>query len=186
MADLNYQLDLRSPEFKASLNLIGPGTVKLIFILLAFTVLTFIVYGFKYYCSLLEQKIFLLETDNAELIRTVEPLELISAETSRLQYRAEIEDSLVGSIRPWSVYLQSIIHSLPAGVTINEISFLSGQKLTISGNSPSMQSAALFKYNLENLNFIDLPTIESINLNAGDAYSYTIKADLNPSENGER
>lgn len=173
---MSYDLDLRSPECKASLRLIKPRTLKLILAVMLIFCLAGALYGLGIYALTLEQEIHSLSTERAAISPLYEPLAEMEGEIEKIKDRAALEEKYLAADRTWSVYLHKIRSAAPRGLDTGEIVICAAGTIEIRGSSPSMQSTALYKQSLKDLSFTESIHLETIILNPAERYDFSIRA----------
>ncbi len=186
MDTISFDIDLRSSEYKNKGRFIKPSTVKaLILFLVLFSPVGFL-YGMSLYASSTERNIALLEKQISDLAQSAGPVIAISDEIDHLRDRADLEKQLLGLFSPWSFYFRELKSIAPPTISIETMTANPDRVLKIKGSSTSIEAAARYKLNIENLSFTRGTELAAITMNPAGSYNFQIISELISGEGVDR
>lgn len=175
---LNYNLDLRSPEYKSKLNKHKIKPFKFMGIVLLLLLPMIIFQGLVLYQNYLVQQASELDKNLTILRRDAEPLINMSRELEDLEARALVEQELIPVKENWSAGLKLISNIAPQGITISSIEIRSGGSVQIYGTSENMQAPAQYTSSLARHSAFKSAELKMIAMNPDQRYNFQVDARL--------
>lgn len=142
--------------------------------LLLFPIVFF--YGLALYAASLDKESIILKESIANLALAAEPLKAKAEETEQIIVRAELGNKLSSYKAPWSLYLQELQTTAQRNIFIATITFNPDRSVEIKGDSNTMQAAAQYKRDIDNLSFTERTELTAITMNSDGRYNFQINA----------
>ncbi|MGM0688863.1 MAG: PilN domain-containing protein [Bacillota bacterium] len=120
----------------------------------------------------------ILNESISNLTRAAEPLKAKAAEAEQIITRSELEKELSSQKAPWSGYLQELLAAAERNIFITTITFNPDRSFEIKGNSGTLQAAADYKRNIDNLSFTKDVELTSMTMNSTGRYDFQINAHI--------
>ncbi len=178
MAQVNYEIDLSSPEYRNRFRLIKPRTIRFLVCLLVSVILTACCYALDGYRLKLLSETEHLKKELSSKTEAAAPLLIISAEVETGESQSAIAEHLLSGYFIKGDYLEIVISSAPPDVGLSYLAADAEGQIVIKGNSPSLQSAANFAKMLHDMPFIGKAVLTTADYTEETGCYFSIKADL--------
>lgn len=186
MAQINYEVDLRSPECRNRSRLFKPKTCRILLYLLSLAILIAFCSALEGYRLKLQSETEQLKSELSAKTEAAAPLLALSAELETDKRRSAIVEDLLSGYLIKADYLEKMIAAASPGLSLNYLAIDAEGKIELKGNSPTLQSAALYAKELQELSFIITAELTTADLNEESGCFFSISANLkNVSGGGE-
>jgi hypothetical protein len=183
VGQMNFDLDLRSPEYRATNTLIKPRTFRSLLYVAALIMLVIFFFLLNIYRLHLVNRMEILEAELTALENEAKPLLLMISETEAVIERSAIEKKLQAFSIIKTEYLKILKASAPPGTTIDYIFISSDGLIELKGSCPNLQDSARYNRLLSELPFINSSEIISAASAEEEVSTFSIRAMiLNESE----
>lgn len=185
MAQINYEIDLRSPECRSRGRFLKPKTVLILFYLLAILLLLSFCLMLENYKTKLQVETELLQKELSAKTETAEPLFIMSAELETFKQRKAIAENLLSGYRFKAECLEAIIMAASPGLNLSYLAIDAEGQIELKGDSTSIQVAALYARKLQELPLISKAELTAADLNEVSSCFFSISACLKQPAGGE-
>jgi hypothetical protein len=178
VAQINYEIDLRSPEYRNHSKFFKPKAIRTLLYLMVLVLLLIFCFTLDSYRQKLQAETELLQNELNTKAEAAAPLLAMSAELEIDEQRSAIAKNLLSGYLLKADYLETIITSAPPALSLNYMAIDAEGKIELRGNSPSLQSAALYVRGLQQLTFISQAELTTADLNEETGCFFSISANL--------
>jgi len=185
VAQINYEIDLRSPEYRNRSNIFKPMTIRILLYLPALVLLTVFCFTLDSYRLKLQAETELLQKELAIKTEATVPLLAMSAELETSRRRSVIAENLLSGYLLKTAYLKEIRATTPPGVSLSYLAIDAEGKVELKGNCPSLQSAALYAGKLQELLFIGKADLTAADFAEETGCFFSISAALKKTAGGD-
>ncbi len=184
MAQINYEIDLRSPEYRNRSNIFKPKTIRILLYLLALALLIAFCFTLDSYRLKLQAETELLQNELAKKTEAAKPLLALSAELETSRRRSAIAENLLSGYLVKTAYIKEIRAATPPEVSLNYLAIDAEGKVELKGNCSSLQSAALYAGKLQELIFIEKADLTAADFAEETGCFFSISAALKQTAGG--
>jgi Tfp pilus assembly protein PilN len=178
VAQINYEIDLRSPECRNHYKFFKPKTCRILLYLLVPALLIVFCFMLDSYQQKLQAETELLKNELATKVEAAAPLLAMSAELETSKQRSAIAENLLSGYLIKTAYLKEIRAAAPPGVNLSYLAIDAEGKVELRGNCLSLQSAALYAKELRELTFNKQAELTTADLNEEKGCFFSISANL--------
>ncbi len=176
---MKRQIDLRPREFVVAREFYFPRVLLIVAVIL---LVTAVAGGFGYlYVEKVEteRELSRLTAEREEMQEQLEPLEEMERTLEEIEQRESLREEFEERRIAWSRYLTRILDVSGGETQVNQVSASrEGGGVSLSGRSDSMEEVALFVQDLEDMEFLEGASYESIVKEGEEEYSFSIVAVL--------
>jgi hypothetical protein len=178
VAQINYEVDLRSPECRNRSKIFKPKTCRILLYLLLLAILIAFCYALEGYRLKLHAETEQLRSDLSAKTEAAAPLLALSAELETDKRRSAITENLLSGYLIKADYLKKMFAAAPPGLSLSYLAIDAEGKIELKGNSPTLQSAALYAKELQELSFIITAELTTADLSEETGCYFSINANL--------
>jgi hypothetical protein len=185
VAKINYDIDLRSPDYRNRSRIFKPKTIRVLLYLLTIVLLIGFCFLLDSYRIKLQDETELFKKELAAKTEETAPLLTMSAELETYKQRNAIAEKLLSGYLFKAEYLEAMIMAAPSGLKLSYLAIDAEGKLELKGNGTTLQSAALYARKLQELPFISKAELTTADLNEESSCFFSITADLHQAAGGD-
>lgn len=185
MAQINYKIDLRSPEYRNRSKIFKPKTIRILLYLLVLVLLITLCLLIDVCRMKLHTETELLRNELAAKTEAAAPLLVMSAELETYKRRSVIAENLLSGYLIKTEYLEAIEITAPPGLKISYLAIDAEGKVELKGNTTTLQSAALYARKLQELPLIVKAELTAADINEESSCFFSISADLKQATGGD-
>ncbi len=173
---MKTEINLRPHEFVTSREFYWPRLVRTIAaVLLLFSLAVGSVLGYLYMVNLRNDLVNLAGTRDELKLKAAPVIQLEQA-IERVSQGVALEKSFLGTVTPWSRYLQKIKSAAGKEIRVVQMSATVEGKITVDGQAENLKDIAIYAQNLENLDFLSQVAITQISLGKENRLAFVLNA----------